>query len=71
MDISLTPNLIHKIEEKISSGGYKNVNEVVSETLRLLDERDTAKKRDANLLMQDIQAGYKSGGRIELDVKND
>ncbi len=68
MDIHLTPELEQKIQKKISSGIYGNISEVISEALHLLDERDMIKNRDFNLLKQDINDGYKSGGRHMLDV---
>ena len=40
MTVSLTPELEQFITDKIKSGQYNSVSEVVSEALRLLEEQD-------------------------------
>ena len=40
MDISLSPSLEHFVQEKIENGGYQSANEVISDALRLLQERE-------------------------------
>ncbi|MCC5657271.1 type II toxin-antitoxin system ParD family antitoxin [Nostoc sp. XA010] len=40
MNISLTPKLEQLVKDKVSSGKYHSVNEVMGEALRLLEERD-------------------------------
>ena len=42
MSLSLTPELEQAIVEKVKSGRYQSVDEVVLEGLRLLEERDRA-----------------------------
>jgi Arc/MetJ-type ribon-helix-helix transcriptional regulator len=39
MSVHLTPELEKRIEQKVESGRYSSANDVVSEALRLLDER--------------------------------
>lgn len=71
MNISLTPQLECFLKQKVETGMYHSVSEVVREALRLLEERDALAvvKRDA--LRQDIQAGLASldaGKAKPLDV---
>lgn len=40
MNVTLSPDLEHLIQDKVDSGLYGDASEVVSEALRLLDERD-------------------------------
>ncbi|MFN6558687.1 MAG: type II toxin-antitoxin system ParD family antitoxin [Nostoc sp. ChiSLP01] len=40
MNISLTPELEQLVKDKVNSGRYHSVSEVMGEALRLLDERD-------------------------------
>ncbi len=40
MNISLTPKLETLVKNKVKSGLYNNVNEVVREALRVLEQRD-------------------------------
>ncbi|QFS46726.1 type II toxin-antitoxin system ParD family antitoxin [Nostoc sphaeroides] len=40
MNISLTPELEQLVKDKVSSGKYNSVSEVMGEALRLLEERD-------------------------------
>ena len=42
MNLSLTPELERAIVEKVKSGRYQSLDEVVLEGLRLLEERDRA-----------------------------
>jgi antitoxin ParD1/3/4 len=42
MSLSLTPELEQAIVEKVKSGRYQSVDEVLLEGLRLLEERDRA-----------------------------
>ena len=40
MNVSLTPRLEAKIQEHVASGRYSDASDVVSEALRLLQERE-------------------------------
>jgi antitoxin ParD1/3/4 len=44
MNISLTPQLESMIREKVDSGLYNNSSEVVSEALRLMEQRDKVER---------------------------
>jgi antitoxin ParD1/3/4 len=61
MNVSLTSELEHVVNEKISSGLYQTPNEVVREGLRLLIERD----RRAESLRRDIRVGFDAVARGE------
>lgn len=54
MNVSLTPELEHLVNEKVKSGFYQTASEVVREALRLLNERDQERER----LRADVQAGF-------------
>ncbi len=40
MNINLTPQLEAMVRQKVTSGLYTSASEVVSEALRLMDEKD-------------------------------
>ena len=45
MNVSLTPELEHWVDEKVRSGRYASASEVIREALRLLEEQELAKQR--------------------------
>ncbi len=47
MNVSLTPQLVELIQQKVATGRYNNASEVVREALRLMEERD--QEREARL----------------------
>jgi len=57
MNVSLTPKLEDLIKQKVETGMYNSVSEVVREALRLLDERDAVQKMKLEALRRDIQLG--------------
>ncbi len=57
MDVSLTPELEKLINDKIRSGLYSSANEVVSEALRLLYERDQIRERELEAVRAKIKRG--------------
>ena len=61
MNVSLTPELERPVNEKVESGLYQTASEVVREALRLLKERDHARKH----LRADVQAGFDALARGE------
>jgi len=80
MNVSLTPELEKMVNEKVISGLYASASEVVREGLRLLQERDQAKKIYLQELRGDIAAGakeikrgnykeYSSGDELIEDIK--
>ena len=57
MNISLTPELEKYIQEKVKSGLYTSVSEVIRESLRLMHTYDDLQKQQINKLNQDIEKG--------------
>ncbi|MEW4566795.1 type II toxin-antitoxin system ParD family antitoxin [Tautonia sp. JC769] len=72
MDVSLTPELEKLIQDKVESGMYPSVSEVVGEALRLLEERDRIRDMRREDLRKEIQIGIDQADRGEvapLDVR--
>lgn len=57
MNISLTPELEQYVHEKVTSGFYTSVSEVIRESLRLMHTYDDLKKRQIEQLNQAIEVG--------------
>lgn len=57
MNISLTPELEKYIQEKVSSGLYTSVSEVIRESLRLMHTYDDLQKQQINQLNRAIELG--------------
>ncbi len=66
MNVSLTPELVKLIEEKIASGLYTSASEVVREALRLLAESDRQRAMRVHELREHIAKGLASAkaGRL-------
>ena len=60
MNVSLTPELEHLVNEKVNSGLYQTASEVVREALRLMKERD-----DLTRLRADVRTGFDEVARGE------
>ncbi len=45
MNVSLTPELEHWVDEKVRTGRYASASEVIREALRLLEQQELARKR--------------------------
>lgn len=58
MNISLTPTLEKFVQDKVASGLYNSVSEVVREALRLLASRDTISAERIAQLNKDIEEGW-------------
>lgn len=59
MNISVTPELVRFVEERVSAGRYHTASEVFREGLRLLEAEE--KKRDAELAA--LKAHLREGAR--------
>jgi len=73
MNVSLTPKLESLLKQKVETGMYNSVSEVVREALRLLEERDSVNAMKLEALRKDINAGVTSldqEGGSTLDVKS-
>lgn len=57
MNISLTPELEKYIQEKVNSGLYTSVSEVIRESLRLMNTYDDLQKHRIKQLNQSIETG--------------
>jgi antitoxin ParD1/3/4 len=67
MTIALSKRLETLIEEKIASGRYQSVSEVMQEALRLLEESERLELVKLSALRRDIQAGLDSGEPVPFD----
>src|SRR5437879_1923693 len=71
-NINLSPQLENIVRQKIASGKYASANEVVSEALRLLDERDQIDSVRLDNLCREIHDGVNSGDSVNwnsADIK--
>ena len=57
MNISLTPELEHFIQDKVNSGMYTSASEVIRESLRLLHTHDDLQNQRIKHLNQAIDIG--------------
>ncbi len=60
MNVSLTPQLENLLKEKVATGMYSSVSEVVREALRLLSERDSLNTTKRDVLRQEVAQGIAS-----------
>lgn len=67
MNINLTPELEEMVRQKVTSGLYTSVSEVVREALHLMEEQDKLHEAKLDQLRQAIQEGLDSGPAVELD----
>lgn len=73
MNISLTPQLENFVKQKVSTGMYNSVSEVIREALRLLEEKEVLKAMKLEALKADIQDGIDSldsGQGKPLDIES-
>ncbi|MEH1950118.1 MAG: type II toxin-antitoxin system ParD family antitoxin [Nostoc sp.] len=66
MNVSLTPELEQLVKDKVNSGRYHSVSEVMGEALRLLDERDRLREKRLAELKAKIQEGIEASERGEV-----
>lgn len=60
MNVSLTPELMKIVQDKVASGIYSDASEVVGLGVRLLFELDSIKKRQIESLNSEIDKGLNS-----------
>ena len=58
MNISLTPTLEKFVQDKVASGLYNSVSEVIREALRLLASKDAISQERIAQLNRDIEEGW-------------
>ena len=76
MNVSLTPTLEKFVQDKVASGLYNSVSEVIREALRLLASRDAISAERIVQLNRDIEEGwldmvngaYKDGHQVMRDL---
>ena len=69
MNISLNPHFEELVRNKVESGLYNSVSEVMREALRLLEERDQLRELRLEELRRGIQKGIDSGASTPLDME--
>jgi antitoxin ParD1/3/4 len=67
ISVSLTPELVGLIKEKVESGRYTSTSEVVREALRLLERADRQEAEHIKALRRAWREGVESGDAGELD----
>jgi len=67
MNVTLTPALAEMVQEKLASGRYTSVSEVIREALLVLDARDHLHEAKLDQLRRDIQDGLDSGPATPWD----
>ena len=73
MDVHLTPDLEKIVQSKLQSGGYHSASEVISEALRVLEQRDEA-RRKIDRGIESLRQGKGIDGReafVQLDARHD
>jgi antitoxin ParD1/3/4 len=68
LSISLTPELINLIKEKVASGRYRSTSEVVRAALRLLERAEQPESEETEALRRAWQEGVASGDAGPLDL---
>ena len=66
LNVSLTPELEHFINTRVSSGRYQSASEVVREGLRLLEEQDERRQAMLRDLQNRITVGLEEARRGEF-----
>ncbi len=57
MNITLTPELQHWVQDQVESGSYQSASDVMQEALRLLQEQDEIRQARLEKLRQELQVG--------------
>ncbi len=66
MNVSLSPELEHLIEEKVKTGMYNSASEVIRAGLRLLQEQDELRQIRLQELKREVQKGLDQIERGEV-----
>ena len=56
------------VKTQVTSGRYNNVSEVVRDALRMLEDREEARRAKTEGLRAEIQRGLDSGPSTQLDM---
>ena len=68
MNISLTPALGKFVQDKVGSGLYNSVSEVIREALRLLASRENVPSERIAKLNKDIEDGWNDTVILDGDI---
>ena len=69
MQITLNSHYEMLLQNKLATGLYESVNEILQEALRLLEERDQLYELQLTNLRNEIQQGINSGEATPLDIE--
>ena len=68
MNISLTPTLEKFVQDKVASGLYNSVSEVIREALRLLASKDAISSDRIARLNKDIEIGLNDTNILDGNI---
>lgn len=66
MEISLTPELEKLIADRVNTGRYHSVSEVIRDALRLLEEHERLREMRLEALRQDVRIGIEQANRGDV-----
>jgi antitoxin ParD1/3/4 len=66
LNVSLTRELERFVEERVASGLYQTASEVVRDALRLLEEREAARRTALEELRRHVAVGIEQADRGEF-----
>jgi antitoxin ParD1/3/4 len=66
MNVDITQELERLIQSKVQSGRYTSASEMVSEALRLLNQRDEMFTKRGDEIRKQIEEGWQAARRGEL-----
>jgi antitoxin ParD1/3/4 len=69
MQITLNSHYEMLLQNKLATGLYESVNEILQEALRLLEERDQLYELQLTNLRNEIQQGINSGEATPLNIE--
>jgi antitoxin ParD1/3/4 len=70
MNVSLTPELEHFVNQKVQSGRYQTASEVIRDGLRLLLEREELHQQRLDELRREISIGIEQADKGEVAPLN-
>ncbi len=65
MNVSLTPTLEKFVQDKVASGLYNSVSEVIREALRMMASRDKMSQERIAQLNKEIEEGWNDTGILD------
>ena len=71
VNISLTPQQEAKVRERVASGEYASVSEVMRAALRLLDQQDKLRELQIQELREEVMVGVRQAERGEVTSMDD